>query len=188
MSVNLRNYLVAVFGLEHVLRSVPPDAWDNPSPCDAWTARDVAGHTLAVINNVAARAGVGESADPFAEPPGAYAGDDPLATWYGVRDRLLDALDRPGALQRELKSSLGTMTVDAFVGLMAADCVIHTWDIARAAGVDEHLDPMLVDLVHADLTSRDETVIRAAHRYAAAVPGEVADAQTRMLRFAGRNP
>ena len=28
---------------EHV-RAVPVAAWDNPSPCEGWTARDVVGH------------------------------------------------------------------------------------------------------------------------------------------------
>ena len=189
MSANLRLYLVSIFGFEYVIRLVPSDAWDNPSPCDKWTARDVAGHSMAVISNVASRAGVGEPADVFADPPGAFAGFDPPATWYAVRDRLLTALDRPGALQTELKSSLGTMTVDAFVGLMIADCTIHTWDLARAAGVDERLDPMLVDYVQHDLEQRNPKVLRAPHRYAEAVDATAEyDAQARMLLFTGRRP
>ena len=189
MSANLRNYLVSIFGFEHVIRSVPASAWDNPSPCDKWTARDVTGHSMAVISNVASRAGVGDSADPFADPPGTFAGDDPLVTWYAVRDRLLTALDHRGALQTELKSSLGTMTVDAFVGLMIADCTIHTWDLARAAGVDERLDPMLVDYVQRDLEQRKPEMLRAPHRYGEAVDATAEhDAQTRMLLFTGRRP
>ena len=49
MSENLRNYTVAVFGFEHVLRAVRADQWNNASPCAEWTARDVAGHAMGVV-------------------------------------------------------------------------------------------------------------------------------------------
>ena len=188
MSENLRNYLVAVFGFEHTLRSVPADAWDNPSPCEGWSARDVAGHTMAVINNVAARAGVGEEMAPFGDSPGTVAGDDPVATWYGIRGRLLAALDRQGALQTEIKSSAGAMTLDDFVAMMVGDAYIHTWDLARAAGIEERLDPTLIPVVLASLEARGES-LRTPGRYApASSTTEVADAQTRLLAFAGRTP
>jgi uncharacterized protein (TIGR03086 family) len=188
MSQNLRNYLIAVSGFEHTLRSVPANAWDNPSPCDGWTTKDVAGHAMAVINNVAARAGVGDEMPPFGDRPGDVAGDDPVATWYGVRGRLLEALDRAGALQIEIKSSAGTMALDDFVGMMVGDAYIHTWDLARAAGIDERLDPTLIPVVMASLEARGAS-IRAPGRHAEAgsVSGDV-DAQTRLLVFTGRKP
>ena len=58
MSANLRRYTTILFGFEHVLRMAPEEAWSNPSPCEGWTARDVAGHAMAVTNNIAGRAGV----------------------------------------------------------------------------------------------------------------------------------
>ena len=67
MSENLRHYTTIVFGFEHVLRLVPESAWANPSPCEGWNARQVAGHAMAVVNNVAARGGVGTVVDPFAD-------------------------------------------------------------------------------------------------------------------------
>ena len=32
------------------VRAVPADAWDNPSPCEGWTARDVVGHLTGWIS------------------------------------------------------------------------------------------------------------------------------------------
>ena len=185
MSTNLRNYLVAVFGMEAVINAAPAEAWDNSSPCEGWTARDVAGHAMGVISNVAARAGVGDSIDPFASP-GAIAGDDVAAAWRVTRNRLLTALDRPGALQRAATSSLGTMTVDDFLGAMLGDAFIHTWDIARATGGNERLDPELIPVVQASLEGRGETLLRAPGRYLAAQAANTTDPQARLLAFAGR--
>ncbi len=186
MSVNLRNYTVAVFGLDHVLRSVASHAWDNASPCEGWTARNVAGHAIGVVNNVAARAGLGQLCDPFGDTA-AIAGDDVYATWLEIRSRLFEALDRPGALQIAFASSVGAMTLDGYIGMLTADALIHSWDIARAAGVDERLDPALVAIVHRDLHKRDAAVMRAPGRYTEAIPADAeADLQTQMLSFAGR--
>jgi uncharacterized protein (TIGR03086 family) len=187
MSVNLRHYVSAIYGLDHVLRLVPDDAWDRPSPCEGWTVRDVTGHAIGVISNVGARAGHGEMVDVFADDPARIAGEHPYATWYEIRTRVLDALDQPGALQRQIESTLGPSTIDEFIRNMTADALIHTWDIARGAGVDECLDAGLVEVVHAIITTRPEAVNRAPRRFLPAVdPADTADAQSRMLAFAGR--
>ena len=140
MSENLRRYTTIMFGFEHVLRLVPDSAWSNPSPCEEWNARQVAGHAMSVVNNIAARGGVGTVVDAFGDVA-AFAGDDPLATFRGIRDRYLEATDRHGALQTRITSSLGEMTLDEYLGRMCADTLIHTWDVARAARVDDTLDP-----------------------------------------------
>src|SRR4051794_13973557 len=164
MSENLRNYTTIMFGFEHVLRLVPAQAWTNPSPCDEWNARQVAGHAMGVVNNIAARAGVGTVLDPFANLDG-IAGEDPLASFLPIRDRYLAATDRAGALQTRFTSSVGEVTLDEYLGKMCADTLIHTWDLARAARVDDTLDPGSVSRVTAAWADSTGPV-RAPGRYA----------------------
>jgi uncharacterized protein (TIGR03086 family) len=188
MSANLRMYTTVVFGFEHVLRLVPADTWDRPSPCEGWTTRDVAGHAMGVVNNVAARGGVGTVLDPFSDV-GAIAGDDPLSTFRGIRDRYLEATDRPGALQIVITSSMGEVTLDRYIGMMIADTLVHTWDLARGAGLDAELEPAAVQHVYADYVSRDEATMRKPGRFDTAITiDDAADAQTRLIAFTGRDP
>jgi uncharacterized protein (TIGR03086 family) len=188
MSANLRMYTTVVFGFEHVLRLVPADTWDRPSPCEGWTTRDVAGHAMGVVNNVAARGGVGTILDPFSDV-GAIAGDVPLSTFRGIRDRYLEATDRPGALQITVASSMGEVTLDRYIGMMISDTLVHTWDLARGAGLDVELEPAAVQQVFADYLGRDEAVMRKPGRYDAAITiDDAADAQTRLIAFTGRDP
>jgi uncharacterized protein (TIGR03083 family) len=56
VSENLRNYTKALFGFDHVARTVTPDGWDAASPCEGWTARHVAGHVISVTSLVRAAA------------------------------------------------------------------------------------------------------------------------------------
>jgi uncharacterized protein (TIGR03086 family) len=188
MSINSRNYITALFGFDHIMRGVPAAAWDNPSPCSEWSARDVAGHAMGVVSNVAARAGVGTLLDVFKDV-GAIAGPDPYATWFDIRNRTLDALDRTGALQIRFSSSLGDVVLDDYILQMTLDIVVHSWDVARATGGDERLDPQLVAVSLARLQKLDPAMARAPGRYGdiVAVAGAV-DAQSELLTFAGRKP
>lgn len=187
MSENLRNYLVAVFGLDHVMRGVTAQQWDNPSPCSEWTARDVAGHAMGVLANVAARATGGLEVNIF-DTPGDIAGDDPYATFVGIRDSLLDALLTEGVLERVVETSLGSIPIDTMLGNLMADALIHTWDIARATGGDETLDERLVPIAYESLHARGEKVVRAPGRYAAAITYAASGQQAALLAFAGRVP
>jgi uncharacterized protein (TIGR03086 family) len=188
MSVNLRNYITAIFGFDHIMRDVPAGAWDNPSPCSEWNARAVAGHAMGVVSNVGARASGGQLLDVFKDV-GAIAGPDPYATWFDIRNRTLAALDRPGVLQTAFRSSLGEVVLDDYILQMTLDLVVHTWDVARATGGDERLDPQLVAVSYARLQNFDPDMARAPGRYAEAVHVDGAvDPQTELLRFAGREP
>lgn len=188
MSESLRTYTIAVFGLEHTLARVPPEAWDRPSPCADWTVREVAGHAMGVVRNVAARAAGDEVLDAFTDVA-AIAGDDPLATFRTFRTKFLEATDRPGALQVRVASRVGDMTIDSYMEFMRSDTFVHTWDVARGAAIDPHLDPQMVSLILADYLARDMTPLRTPQRYEA--EREVADGAdelTRLLAFTGRDP
>lgn len=188
MSKNSQTYLSVLFGFDHVLRSVPSDAWEKPSPCEGWTVRDVAGHAMVVVNNVAARAGVGTMLDPF-EGVGATAGDDPYQTFRQMRNRFIAAMDDPSAVEIVIESRLGKMTIDDYIEQMYGDTLVHTWDVARGAGLDATLDPDLVSIVYASYLARDMAPLRTPGRYDDALDIDTpAGEQDRLLAFTGRNP
>ena len=65
---------------------------------------------------------------------------------------------------------------------------MHTWDLARAAGLDETLD---ADVVHDMLVGMEplDEMLRASGHYGprVEVPAD-ADEQTRLIAFTGRQP
>ena len=76
--------------------------------------------------------------------------------------------------------------IDAAIGFNVIDTTIHTWDVARALGVDDRLDPGLVERVSVLLAARVEEM-RGGRGYAPAVDvAEGADPQTALLALAGR--
>jgi uncharacterized protein (TIGR03086 family) len=68
------------------------------------------------------------------------------------------------------------------------DVLVHTWDLARATGLDEALDPEEVTRMLHGLEPLDE-VLRASGHFGPKVdvPAD-ADEQTRLIAFTGRQP
>jgi uncharacterized protein (TIGR03086 family) len=143
---------------------------------------------MGVVNNIAAKAGVGEAVDPFGDV-GAIAGNDPVESFRQIRNRFLEAVDQEGALQLMVQSRLGDRPMDAYLAAMTGDTLVHTWDLARAAGVDETLDPDLVRIVHASMIEEESPGTRTPGRYDPAVEADdEMSAQDRLIAYTGRDP
>lgn len=160
------------------LAAVPAVRWDSPSPCEGWAARDVVIHSAGVHRNVAA----------MLTPPAEPAADaDPAFAWRSASAAVAAALSDPERAATEVKSRVGVMTFEQMVGtLLCADTLVHTWDLARATGLDERLDPEAVAVAHRFLLPRGEQM-RVPGGFGPAVePPPGADDQTRFLCFTGR--
>lgn len=158
--------------------------WDAPAPVDGWTARDVVRHLTGWFPAfLAAGAGV-----ELARGPG--VDDDPVAAWRVHSDAVQALLDDPATGRRVLADRrIGEMPLDVAVDrFYTADVFMHTWDLARATGQDDRLDPDLCAELLAGM-EQVEGAMRSSGQYGPPVPvPDGADAQARMLGFIGRDP
>ncbi|MCU1390131.1 MAG: hypothetical protein JWL72_3469 [Ilumatobacteraceae bacterium] len=186
MSANRDRYLRAIAGFGATVDAVDPSRWDAPSPCTDWTARDVAGHVIAIQHSIIATI-VGERSpmNPMKDP-GRHAGADPVAAWRAAVAAIVAAVGDDDVLHRIVTTWRGDVTVDEMLGYNVGDTTIHTWDLARAGGVDDHLDPDLVQAVLALYTPMAD-VIAGTQMFGERldVPSD-ADPQTRLLAMVGR--
>jgi uncharacterized protein (TIGR03086 family) len=68
------------------------------------------------------------------------------------------------------------------------DVLVHTWDLARATGQDETLDPDEVHGLYEGMLPIDD-VLRQSGQYGARVEvPDDADEQTKLIAFTGRQP
>lgn len=156
MSENLRNYTRALFAMDAIVNRMPQAAWDNQSPCADWTARQVLGHSVWGINNLASIAA--GAAPPAEQAEADVAGPRPWETWATARSNILRTLDSRGALQREFESPFGPTTVDGALGLFFADPLVHTWDIAQAGKIEAAIPEDLASGVVANLAAAGDAV------------------------------
>jgi uncharacterized protein (TIGR03086 family) len=158
--------------------------WDAAAPVDGWTARDVVRHLTEWFPGfLAAGAGVELARGPSVDA-------DPVGAWQVHADAVQALLDDPETPHRVLTNRhVGELPLDLAVDrFYTSDVFMHTWDLARATGQDDQLDPEFCAELLAGMEPMEE-VIRASGQYGERVPvPEDADVQARMLGFIGRDP
>lgn len=161
-----------------------PQMWDDPTPCAGWVARDVVRH---LVEWVPAMLGTFAGVDLVVD---VAADDDPLAAWTQLRDGLQAVLDDPARAAGEfVHERVGSKRTDeAIADFVLGDVLIHTWDLARAFGLDVRLDPEEVRIVLLRTEPKADTLSASGH-YAPAVGVPAgADEQDRLLGLVGRQP
>jgi uncharacterized protein (TIGR03086 family) len=139
----------------------------------------------------------GGSGEEFMRLRGADAlGADPVAAFEQSSRQFVAALRERGALDRLTDYPLGAAPGRQLVSIRLTDSVVHTWDLARAAGLNETLDPDLVDWVLASLATTYRGIAESpvaagtTHRFFAsprAAGPATASPQDRLLHLMGRN-
>ncbi|NDL56838.1 TIGR03086 family metal-binding protein [Phytoactinopolyspora mesophila] len=162
------------------VEAIPEQRWENPSPCPGWTARDVVGHVIEAGQSYFTLIGQ--------EPPSGPPVDrDPVAAWVAVRDGVQAALEDPDTATTEYDGVFGRMTFENGINqLFCFDLLVHAWDLARATGLDERLDPHEVYAAFEMVKPMDD-MLRGSGAFGPKVrPPREADQQTRFLAFLGR--
>ena len=166
------------------VRGVPAGAWDNQSPVADWRTRDVVRHLVEWFPPFL------ESGSGISLPAIPSVDDDPVGAWEQHADNVQRVLDDPANADRSFSHRhIPEMPLGAAISrFYTADVFMHTWDLARAAGLDERLDPERCREYYEGMLPLDE-MLRASGQYGAkvAVPDD-ADWQTKMLGFIGRTP
>lgn len=169
-----------------LLRGVRTEQWSAPTPCADWSVRDLANHVLGEnrwMPPMMAGRTVADVGDAF---EGDLIGDDAGRAWDEAADEALAAVREPGALERTVHLSFGDFSGRFYVGQVLSDHVIHSWDLARAIGAGEALDPELVRFAYDELVPQFEQW-RKAGAFGPKIPvDEGADLQTKLLAEAGR--
>ena len=93
----------------------------------------------------------------------------------------------PAILSNPVSGPGGPMPLEQALGsLVSMDTNVHTWDLARAVGGDEHLDPDVVRFSWEMLQPMDEMIRQPGVFVAKIDPPAGADEQTKLLYFLGR--
>ena len=158
--------------------------WDAPSPVAGWAARDVVRHLTEWLPGfLSAGAGI-------RLPGGPSVDEDPVGAWEAQCAAVQALLDDPATPGRVLANPhIGELPLDRAIDqFYTPDIFMHTWDLARATGQDDRLDPEFCQQLLAGMEPMEQ-VIRASGQYGPRVEvPDGADVQARMLGFIGRDP
>jgi uncharacterized protein (TIGR03086 family) len=154
--------------------------WGAQSPCTEWDARAVVEHVIG-FHEVLVLRPLGAKVD---RPK-----DDAPARWRATQKVLIEAIGKPGALDEETDMGGGNMIkLGPLVSTLTTDVLVHTWDLAKAAGVDPQLDGELCELGYERASkSRDQFAKSDMFENEVAVP-DGADVCSKLLGIMGRDP
>ncbi len=141
--------------------AIPDDGWRVATPNPEWDVRALVNHLVGENRwtpPLLAGSTIDEVGDRFS---GDLLGDDPLSIWDDSSKEATRAVHEDGAMARTVHLSFGDVSAEEYVLQLFGDHLVHAWDLARAVGADERLDPELV-MVCTKWFAEREDLYRAA--------------------------
>jgi len=170
---------------ERRVAAVGDGDWDRPTPCTDWTVRDLVNHvvgeelwTVPLLDG-STIADVGDRFD------GDVLGPAPHETCHDAAVAAARSVDDHAPDGGMVHLSYGDERVEEYVRQLAADHLVHGWDLSVATGGDPRLDPELVAEVAAWFADREE-IFRSAGAIGPHAAGG-GDEQTELLAAYGRD-
>lgn len=159
--------------------------WDASTPATEWTVRDLVSHVIEEqqwVPYLLAGSSI-TTARKELEP----LRDDLRAEWQLYSFAATTAWEAASA-DTMVQLSYDTVTLEEFLREQVADVTIHTWDLSRAIGADETIEPNLVEAVWTVFEPQKET-LAASGLFASPVPiPDDAPLQHHLLAITGRDP
>ncbi|CAM3746327.1 TIGR03086 family metal-binding protein [Smaragdicoccus niigatensis] len=159
--------------------------WQAPTPDTEWDVAHLVRHVIgeqqwvAPLVNGRTVAEATKDIDPL--------GDDLPAEWDRFSAQALKAWENASP-EGTVALSYGLVPIEHYLREMVCDAAVHTWDLARAIGADETLDPTLVQEVLAEIEPKKD-MLKASGLFADPVPvPDDASPQDRLLAMTGRDP
>ena len=171
------------------LSGLPSDAWAGPTPCGDWDVRTLLNHVVyedlwtVPLMEGATIEDVGDRYE------GDLLGGDAVGTARAACDMAVTATASGVVAGRTVHLSFGDVAADEYAYQLAADHIIHGWDLAVATGGDTSMEPEMVEALATWFTANEE-----AYRSAGAIgdrpaaDGGPGDPWSELLRAFGRDP
>lgn len=173
-----------VEGWQRTLDGVTADQWDAVTPCTEWSVRDLVNHVVGEdlwTQPLLSGMTIAEVGDRF---DGDVLGEDPVGSSRAATIQATEASAKHLPDDGMVNVSWGQITAQEYVQQLAADHLIHGWDLAAATGQSRDLNPELVAAVAAWFAPNEDMVRSAG--VIAERQGTSNDPQTDLLAGYGR--
>ena len=131
----------AAAGSSAVLDQVGDDQWSLPTPNDGQNVRQLVDHVIGGNRMSAAILHGGTRDDGLAAFALSASDTDVVAAFADSRQQQAAAFAEPEALERLVAHPAMTMPGAQLLGFRTTEYALHGWDLARAIGVDDQIDP-----------------------------------------------
>lgn len=166
-----------------VIAGVGPEQYDERTPCEEWTVRDLLGHMVGVV------AGMGAATTGQAPAGGPEQYDDPAAQFADASRTAMAGWRSPDVMDRMIDGGGGPMPGRVLAAINLLDTATHTWDLATATGqpaiLPEDVAAAAYEASQMIVSSDEMRAGRFGPEVAAPAGGNETD---RLVAFLGRQP
>ncbi|HEX3707707.1 MAG TPA: TIGR03086 family metal-binding protein [Mycobacteriales bacterium] len=148
---------VATAGFARTLALVKPEQWESATPNQGWSVRDLVNHVVGGNRRYVLLLAGAPTAEVEALRDVDHLTDDPYADFLSTAAEVSTAFAEPGVLDRVAHHGRGDRSGAELLVMRVSEHALHGWDLARAIGQDDRIDPPVVDVllaaIDADPTS-----------------------------------
>jgi uncharacterized protein (TIGR03086 family) len=168
-----------------ILVQVRDDQWNMATPDPGWSVRDLVNHVVGGNRRYVLLLTGAPTVEVEALRDLDHLGADPCQDFAETSAAVTAAFRVPGATQRTVHHRLGDRSGAELLVMRVIEHTLHGWDLARAIGVDDRLDPAVAQML---LTAfdRDPTML-ARSSFTPHEPPADAGPEQRLLMLTGRN-
>jgi uncharacterized protein (TIGR03086 family) len=164
------------------------DRWAAPTPCAEWDVRELVRHVVEEERWAPPLLGGATIAEVGDRLAGDLLGADPVAAVDEAAPLAVAAVESDDVLTRTVHLSFGDVPGHEYVMQLAADHLVHAWDLGQALGDDSALDPEAVATVGEWFGSVEPLYRRAGLIGPRADVPDDAGPQDELLAMFGRSP
>jgi uncharacterized protein (TIGR03086 family) len=138
------------------VNDVEQGQWADPTPCALWCVRDLANHVTAEnLWTVPLMEGdtIQDVGDKF---DGDVLADDPIGSALTAARTAISSVAEQLPTGGTVQLSFGETPMEEYAMQLAADNLVHGWDLAAATGGDTRMDPHLVHAITDWFDEREE--------------------------------
>jgi uncharacterized protein (TIGR03086 family) len=160
--------------------------FSRPTPDTEWNIKTLANHMLNELSwvpDLIQGKTIPEVGDKY---DGDLIGDKPGENWLNASEKGREAV-KEASLGDTAHLSYADVTVEDYIRQIAADLLIHSWDLAAALGIDRRLDQEAVEIVYADIIPEANKLQESGLYNPPLTVAPDADLQVKLLAIYGRD-
>jgi uncharacterized protein (TIGR03086 family) len=184
MQDTVREIELALTTTGRLLPRLTAEQWTAPTPCAGWDVTTVVNHVIGGMRLYTAEL-TGTPAGGAHEDD--WLGDDPVGAYRDAAAQVLAAWRSPGAEQRTISLSFGTVPAPLAATVELTEIVVHGLDVAVATGQEDRVDQAQAGRLLALMAAMGMDRFRAPGIFGPEQPAPAdAPAHRRLLAFLGR--
>jgi len=164
---------------------VKDEQWDDPTPCSEWTVRELVNHVVGEDRWTTPLMRGRTIEEVGTDLDGDLLGDDPIGNALRAAGEATTVVAELLPTGGKVNLSYGPEDVAEYVHQLAADHLVHGWDLAAATGGDRDLEEDLMRDLGEWFAEREE-LYRSAGLVGPRLDAS-GDLQTELLAAAGRD-